>query len=402
MKKSYFIIGGIVILLFLLVGIWYFFIRTSDNPVAQTINNVLPFGDGGENLPFSVTDKDPNNPFGTDSAGRPIAKLFQVSSLPVAGAVGIIKDGETIIRYTERGTGHIIDADPDTLAKVKISNTTMPKIYEALWTPDGNSVLHRTTRAGSEEIENTLVKIIPVGTSTREYKIETTLLRGDKGDTVVRNTSLGYVLRDSGVIATSALDGSNQSVLFASAFTDWNLFSTDTTLVALTKPSAQVSGFAYTVSSQGLTKLLGPLNGLMILPSPIGGRYLFSRISGSVLSLTATNFNEGSSVEIFPATFPEKCVWSKKITSILYCGSPEGGIKPNEPDNWYQGISHYSDSIWRFDTQTNFSDVLNEPKKNFDVDIDVEEPILTPDEDYLIFRNRNDLSLWALKLEIIQ
>jgi hypothetical protein len=62
-------------------------------------------------------------------------------------------------------------------------------------------------------------------------------------------------------------------------------------------------------------------------------------------------------------------------------------------------MSHYSDRVWRFDTDTDFANVVADPKKDFNTDIDAEHLFLSPKEDYLFFENKNDLTLWALKLD---
>ncbi|MBX4189564.1 hypothetical protein KW785_03160, partial [Candidatus Parcubacteria bacterium] len=101
---------------------------------------------------------------------------------------------------------------------------------------------------------------------------------------------------------------------------------------------------------------------------------------------------------IFPTTLAEKCVWSVKQKSVIFCSTPTNGLSAEEPDNWYQGLTHFSDNIWKFDTDNTTATLLVEPKKSFGVDLDVIRPQLSPNEDYLLFINKTDLSLWALKL----
>ena len=110
------------------------------------------------------------------------------------------------------------------------------------------------------------------------------------------------------------------------------------------------------------------------------------------------NLSDGLSDQILPTTFADKCIWSKKSAGVLYCGTPSTTIGSGEPDNWYQGITHFSDQIWRFSTITYTSEILSEPKKDSGTDIDLINPSLSPNEDYLFFMNKNDLTLWALKL----
>jgi len=101
--------------------------------------------------------------------------------------------------------------------------------------------------------------------------------------------------------------------------------------------------------------------------------------------------------KLLQQTLPEKCVWSVRVKNDLICGSPKS-IDSTEPDNWYQGITHFSDRVWRFNTDTGFTDVLADPKNDFNIILDVENPELAPDEDYIFFRNKTDQTLWALKL----
>ena len=84
---------------------------------------------------------------------------------------------------------------------------------------------------------------------------------------------------------------------------------------------------------------------------------------------------------------------------MIFCGSPSDEIGQNEPDSWYRGATIFSDRIWSFNTDTEITQVLIEPAIVLDIDIDMIGPTLSPKEDYLVFINKTDLSLWALKLE---
>ena len=116
------------------------------------------------------------------------------------------------------------------------------------------------------------------------------------------------------------------------------------------------------------------------------------------MTLVAQNRQTGS-VSNLSSSLAEKCVWSVKNPDLVYCGIPSNNIGPGEPDNWYRGMTHFSDRIWFFNTKLNTSEILAEPESFFNVKIDLIEPRLSPKEDYLIFENKNDLSLWALKMQ---
>jgi hypothetical protein len=137
---------------------------------------------------------------------------------------------------------------------------------------------------------------------------------------------------------------------------------------------------------------------LIVTPNANLTRIAYSFNTGDRTVLASTNLTTGTIYNIRPVTLAEKCIWSIQKRSTLYCAAPAEGIGNGEPDLWYKGMTHFTDRIWRFDTDTDFSDVLSDPKKDFNISIDAENLFLSPKEEYLFFQNKNDLTLWALKL----
>ena len=162
-----------------------------------------------------------------------------------------------------------------------------------------------------------------------------------------------------------------------------------------------MSGFAYDLNILNgvLTKILGPLNGLVAIPETSGKRVLYSYSENNKTRLFAKNLTDNTQSEILPTTLAEKCIWGIKQVGVVYCGSPTDEPGPREPDEWYRGLTHFSDRIWLFNTNNEVAQVLMEPKIKLGIDIDLIEPRLSPDEDYLVFINKTDLSLWALRLD---
>ena len=234
------------------------------------------------------------------------------------------------------------------------------------------------------------------------YAVSSTAIRGEIGSVAVGSSNtIFYALRDTSSVVSSAFNGTGRKTLFTSPFTQWRLASAANSLIAYTKASSNAAGYAYTVntSNGALTKILGPLNGLTAIPNTSGNRVLYSYVEGNRTRLFVKNIQSNTLSEMFPNTLAEKCIWSGKNVGIVFCGVPTDDLRVGEPDNWYRGVTHFSDRVWLFDTNTEIAQVLVEPKQSFDVDIDVFEPKLSPNEDYIIFLNKTDLSLWALKLE---
>ena len=425
MSKKIFIISivVVVVMLVILVG-GYFLLRDSDMPIGKTISDILPFGSGDDIQP-TINDEQLTTETGdqliTDEFGPPTAGLFRISDTPVAGVVVLNTrstssgQGDTstaVARYVDRATGHIYDANLATLEKTKVTNQTLPKVYEAYFRADGNAVLLRSLRDDSDVVENLSLALTPpqatlVSTSSPQatdalHAVSSTALRGEVGAvTAGSGNTLIYTLRDASSIVSSAFNGTGAKTLLTSPFTDWRLAATGNSLIAYTKASATVSGYAYTLNPSGgaLTKILGPLNGLIATPNASGNRVLYSYVENNETRLFVKNFASNAPSEVSIATLAEKCVWSKIKTAMIFCGSPSDEIGQNEPDSWYRGATTFSDRIWSFNTDTEITQVLIEPAVVLDVDIDVIRPTLSPKEDYLVFINKTDLSLWALKLE---
>ena len=390
---------------------WYLFLRNPSIPAGEVIRNSLPFGSrDNTDVPFSPIGDTGNSteelaPF--DEFDAPAANLFRLSENPVAGTIVIKRGNQAVARYVDRATGHIYDVLLPTGAsstlpeRVKVTNNTLPKIYEAYFRSDGNTVLLRFLKDDSDVVENlSLTLTSPRSTSTL-YAVSSTILRGDIGSVAPGpGNTLFYVLRDTSSIVSSAFNGTGLRTLLTSVFNDWRLSVAGNNLVTYTKASANVSGYAYTlnISNGTLTKILGPLNGLVALSNSSGNRVLYSYVENNRTKLFAKNLANNIFSEILPTTIAEKCLWSSRDAGMLFCGAPIDGLKTGEPDSWYRGKTHFSDRIWLFDTNIDIAQVLIEPKQSLGIDIDVSEPRLSPDEDYLIFINKTDLSLWALKL----
>ncbi len=392
---------------------WYFLLRDPEVPLVEVINNSLPFG--SEDNPLSpVSGQRPveETPELVDQFSSPSANLLRLSTTPVAGAVVFERGKRPIVRYVDRATGHLYDVvlptetSPVALEKTKVTNNTLPKIYEAYFRTDGNAVLLRYLKDDSDVVENlSLALSPPQGTSTDAlYTVASTALRGKISAVALGpGNALFYALKDTSSIVTSTFNGASVRTILTSPFTDWRLAAAGGHLIVYTKASARIAGYAYTLntSNRALAKILGPLNGLVAVPNTSGNQVLYSYVENDKTKLFAKNLAKNTLSEILPATLAEKCVWSARDTSVLFCGAPTDNPGSREPDEWYRGATHFSDDIWLFNTNSGVGKVLAEPKQSLRIDIDVAEPKLSPNEDYLIFLNKNDLTLWALRLEAL-
>ncbi len=399
MKKILIVLISLILIAFIALSGWYLLFKSPNTPVAETIKNILPFGSAPTSSGVGVPTSSPTGASeGTEA--RSTSNLFRISAEPVAGAV-VLK--ATIVRYVDRATGHIYDTDLVTMVTTKVTNQTLPKIYEAYFKEDGNSVLLRSLREDSDMIDNLVWTLTPpkAGALDTLYSATSTRLQGKIGSVAVGSgNALFYTMEDTSSIMTSAFNGAGAKKLLNSSFKDWRVASAANTLIVYTKASRDVSGYAYTLNTlnESLTKLLGPLNALTLIPNTANNRVLYSYVESGKTKTFAKNLKTNALSEIVPSTLAEKCVWSVKNTDLVFCGAPTEDWDKGEPDNWYRGLTHFSDHIWLFDTKVNIARVLVEPKSVLDQDIDAVELKLSANEDYLVFINKNDLSLWALRL----
>jgi len=402
-KTILLVIFAIIILAF--TG--WLLLRDSEIPIVETIIDGLPFGSGEDiNIPALGPGEDTvGETTSFDESITSEDKLFRISNTPVAGFV-VLNDR---VRYVDRATGHIFDATLPTsntaLEKNRVTNTTLPKIYEAHFRSDGSEVLLRSIgeTGGVESMTLTLTPPSTTSTSTDGlYSVSATSLRGDI-DSPLPGTGnvLFYVLKDTNSIVSSTFTGNSLRTLFNSEFDNWRLGRAGNSLLVYTKASADAPGFAYLLNSSGgsLSKILGPLNGLTAVTNSNNTRTLYSYFESGKTKLSVRNSQSGASSEILPATLTEKCVWSNTNNAVFFCGTPIAGIVSREPDNWYKGMTHFSDYVWRFDTESEIAQLVSNPKMDFDIDLDVFKPTLSNDDSYLIFINKRDLTLWSVKLD---
>lgn len=372
----------------------------------------LPFGEapgddvGG--IDNNGTDNTTNNgetPLDTVGGGTDGIKLTKITSEPVAGVITFINKGSTYLRYVDRATGHVSEVKLSTMERSKILNITRPKIYEALWRKDGTGFVERTLDA-DENIVNTSVSLVlstTTSSTTEPYIIRSTLLKGEVGEIKLGfDGGLIYNLTDSGVVATSNFIGEKPKTLFTLPFTSWRITPVSTTTALLTtKPSVISQGYSYltNLNTGKLTKILGPLSGLSAKVKSDSSRVIYSYLDNNKLELKAKDLKNGVVTDILPRTLADKCVWSKKVGAVLYCGAPKS-LPQGLPDSWYQGEVSFADSFWRFNTETNTAEELYVPQGDSEGTIDVHSLEVSPDEDYLVFINKSDLSLWVLKLPL--
>ena len=428
-RKTAIIIIIAVILVGAAVLLWIFFPSSikipflGGNSDSGGPKDLFPFGDGNTNT--RQGDTTGNNQTGTTtplSDNAPIPVLREISQVPIGGAT-VVHDSEneiTYIRFLERSTGHIFETTTDKNNAVRITNTTIPRVQNVAWNRSGNAAILQyegDTYEGADP--NSIISFygVVVGTGSSTDKISTPpaetsfdgiFLPGNITN-IATSPDKKHVFTletdESGVIGfVSNFDGSGKKEVFSSPLTEWQVeWPQEKTLTLVSNASTKVAGFVYSidVSSGKMTGLLSQKKGLVALVNPTATAVLYSeqvRGRGTVLHVYTIATNDD--IELPIATFAEKCAWGTVNKDMVYCGVPKTLISVNEPDEWYQGITSYSDGIWSINSTTGAVDLIIDLEAVAGKGIDVSSPFLDEKEGYLFFTNKNDLHLWSLKIGI--
>lgn len=406
-RKNLIIIFIVVLLVAIAIGIaYYFFFMRGGAGETVTPPPTLPVGPGGE-LPIIPPGQTVTPPPGGTNAVVP--RLRQITIEPVGGA-GIFditntdKTKSTIIRYIQRADGNIFETRTDTMAVNRISNKTIPKIYGAIWGSAGDVVITRQLKDDNETIESFAAKLSGAASST-ERELSGVYLPQKISDLVVspdKSKMFYFYPAGNGVGGIFAnADGSKKTLIFESPLSEWLAsFADNKTLILTTKPSAGAAGFTYFLNTNGsgTRKIIGNIAGLTILVSSDKKLALYSESVDGSFRTKIYDLVKSRASDFGLQTLPEKCAWSRNEPAVVFCAVPETLPAGDYPDSWYQGRISFGDDIWKINTATDETNRLISPEIFVNKTIDVINPLLNENEDFLLFMNKIDLTPWVLDL----
>ena len=404
----YLVVVVVVALLGGLAG-WFFFVRSHQSTIqSQEDGSSVPgqrplYGDGtGPNAPF-VQGSGSTTTIPTPESPRAIVQLWRVDSGPVAGFSFIAPQktaSSSHLYFALRANGNIFDADAGAQSVTRLTNTLIPKTYEALFSPKGGTVLIRSLENGS--IATLLGSFAtPASTTTFPQTLSgPTLPVGIRAVAIDPDPKSGLLFylapgTTGGVVGmVSNLSNSKPMQLFSSPIGSWRARFAAGNVFLLLSPADNVPGYAYTLSGSGILSLsVGPIPGLMVLPHSTQDVLVYSSSSGGQITLYA-QVGKQAPVQLSVQTVAEKCVWGVGKSLTLYCAVPKAVPSSGFIDAWYQGVLHTNDTWWKIDVQSGSADELYAP----DAPVDVHDPHIDASGSYIAYTNGVDLSLWVLRL----
>lgn len=296
------------------------------------------------------------------------------------------------IRYVERATGHVYQMYLDTKVIGKISNSTIPGVYETIFDGKAKSVIYRYASSDNQSITSFLATL-GGKSSFLNSNILAISLSPDKSKffSIIKNTN--------GVTGTTkSFEETKTSQVFTSTFSEWSPeWVTDQSIYLTTKPSYLVEGsvFSLNIANGTLSKLFGGIPGLTTLSNKDGTSVLYGASLEVGPRLNIFNIKNHTSVDLDKYGLPEKCVWSNDNINV-YCAVPNTIVGNQYPDSWYQGLTSFDDFFVKINTITKESSTLANSKD--EVSVDGTNLFLSKDESKLFFINKKDYTLWQLDL----
>lgn len=310
-------------------------------------------------------------------------------------AVPVEQNSEIVpsIRYVERATGHVYQMYLDTKITGKISNSTIPSVYETIFDGKANSLIYRYI---SPEDKNVITSFLATLGGKSGFLSENILqisLSPDKSKffSIIKNANgvLGII---------KSFDETKTNQVFNSAFTEWlPQWVTEQNIYLTTKPSYLVEGSVFSLNTTNgtLSKIFGGIKGLTTLANNDGTSILYGASLDNGPKLNVFNVKNHTSLELDKYGLPEKCIWSSDNINV-YCAVPATIVGTQYPDSWYQGTVSFNDMFIKINTQT--SDTTTIANTNDGGQIDAINLFLNKDENKIFFTNKKDYTLWSLDM----
>lgn len=314
------------------------------------------------------------------------AILIQITDRAVAGAVITEIASSTVVRYVEKGTGHIYELSLDDGVVRRVSGATVPGAAHAVWSPSGSHfVLMNEVNGAPRDL---LIGTIHQNPDQDEYVVDTESLSADPQDVAFSKDGKNlYFTRRSvdGTVGFSrSIDIGTETKVFSVPMRDmsvlWDLWNAKAHMV-YTRPAEGYMGYLYTIVNGALQK---EAEGTGLTAVRTDNRTVLVSANGGA-SLLRIGERTGSTMPIAPVR--EKC----DAGIAIWCAA--SGTSTGFPVPWYQGLVSYNDTIYRIDLATGESTSILELETYAREQLDV-TGLMAGAGDRLLFTNKRDDSLW--------
>lgn len=391
MKQTILITTGTIVIL-AACGVWvYLLIFGTPDSAQEFFTNF-----GGEETVREFRPSDGNEADATLAIER--TALEQLTTRPVAG-FAFIESGATSspdIIYAERGTGHVYTIDLANGTETRTLGVTYAAITDAAFAPDGSAV----------------VLIAEDGYNTTAY-LET-ISDGDGAEHVfpsdatniafVSDREVRFTRVENDRLVGYAYDRIDRTSTerFSLPFTDATVLWMPNQTLVYNTPAPHHSGGLYRIDGNMLTRIGATGYALSALAHRNASTYAITRVdteSDRLITITRSN----GDVYTQPITaLPEKCAFGETDGTVLWCGAPVTITPRTYQADWYKGLQHSEDLLWRVDTTAQEAVVLADPLQATGRHVDVYGLTVDASGTQLMFKNKIDDALWLFRIPAAQ
>lgn len=389
---TYILVGLVVIMLGALVG-WFIFLRQQTSDI-QAASEARGFGSATPVGGFAQTGGTSATQGSAETRAARAPRLWRLSENPAAGTGFASTSEGVVVRFVERSSGHIFDANPETSAIARRSNELTPKIYGAKITGTGRIIMQ--TLDQGEGIDTHIATLQPA-TSTPETPITRTVLPNNIISIAPSptNDQIFYLKKTPTGVLGVRISGTStkETEQFSSRLPSWSAaYLSDGRVLLSQNPADSLAGYAFTLDAKGgLSRVLGNLPGLSVLQRADSRTLLYSTSQNGALTLYVQSST--SPERVAETTIAEKCVWAPGAALVAFCAVPQS-LPRDYLDTWYRGETHTSDSIWRIDGATGQAERIYTP----DGSLDIVQPTIDRMGSYMTFINARDNTPWVFRI----
>lgn len=317
-------------------------------------------------------------------------------------------------RFVDSASGTIHDRALRKTEEAKdVTTTSIPRVVEAMFDSTGTNVIMRYLKDDTietylaklnfpkidpnltQEEKDNLPKTAQVTGEFLSENVDTISLSRDKKNFFYLNPVGGGVAGITYNFATKA-----KKQIFDSPLTEWIAdWGSDGKISLTTKASGLVPGYSYTIDAKtgSMARLVGDEEGLTTLFSPDGKKLLYSKYVNASIETFVYDILTGRLTGISPSALAEKCVWSQDSKNV-YCLAPVKAMSGTLPDDWYKGKVTFDDALWVTDLINYNGNIIYDFKAKSGQGIDGVNPVMNSGEDYILFKNKKDGTLWGFDL----
>lgn len=390
-SKTLIIILVILVLLFIGVFVYFMFFRQAPEAPAPVPPTTLPPSGPAIGVPFGIVPTETGSlpeDFYTGIPRGQVQRVFALSTEPILGLA--LNPESDKVRYFLEANGNVVEVGFEGENPQKIVSTVLKGLKEVVWSNKRTRVaalLDNPTSNFTYDFDSGLSFDLASGVNTIDFSPDDTRV-------VFYQNNINLALSR---FALSQVDGTGLEEIFRTGLSRWRAFWTDLNQLLVSQPpSGIIQSFilALNPDTGEVGKIIDGRYGLEFLPSPDGKKILISSTDsrGHTLKVEIYNLENRSLLPLVGGTIATKCTWASDNINV-YCAVPANySNKWMWPDDYYKGKFQTNDQIVKVNSETRASELLLTVSR-----FDVENLIVDPLENYLMFINRVDGIGYSIK-----